>query len=77
MMVFPPSTSRPHHSDSLRRDFNCGLALIRQNGKMAEICANSTHPGGDPACVLEGPEPTVQCLEENPAAPAVGRRKKH
>jgi hypothetical protein len=75
MMVFPPSTSRPHHSDAVRRDFNCGLALIRRSGKMAEICSNSTHPGGDPACVLEGPEPTLQCLVENPAAPAAGRRK--
>lgn len=75
MMVFPPSTSRPHHSDALRRDFNCGLALIRQSGEMAEICASSTHPGGDPTCVLEGPPPTVQCLAENPPALAVGRRK--
>lgn len=74
MMVFPPSTSRPHQSDALRRDFNCGLALIRRSGKMAEICSHSTYPGGDPACVLEGPEPTVQCLMENPAAPAAGRR---
>ena len=75
LMVFPPSRSRPHQSDALRRDFNCGLALIRQNGKMAEICSNSTHVGGDPACVLEGPAPTVQCLAENPTAPAEGQRR--
>lgn len=68
MITFPPSTSRPHHSDALRRDFNCGLALIRESGEMAEICAASTHPGGDPTCVTEGPAPTVQCLEGNPAA---------
>ena len=72
MITFPPSTSRPHHSDALRRDFNCGLALIRESGEMAEICAASPHPGGDPTCVLEGPAPTVQCLENNPGAS--GRR---
>lgn len=74
MMVFPPSTSRPHQSDALRRDFNCGLALIRRSGKMAQICSSWTQPGVDPACVLEGPEPTVQCLEQNPAATAVGKQ---
>jgi ABC-type amino acid transport substrate-binding protein len=66
MMTFPPSTSRPHQADALRRDFNCGLALIRQNGEMERICASSQHPGGDPNCVLEGPAPTLQCLVENP-----------
>jgi hypothetical protein len=66
MIVFPPSTARQHKSDDLRRDFNCGLALIRANGVMANICASSTHPGGDPQCILEGPPPTVQCLAENP-----------
>ncbi len=66
MMVYPPSRSRPHQSDALRRDFNCGLALIRQSGKMAELCANSIYPGGDPTCVIEGPPPTVQCLAQNP-----------
>ncbi len=75
MMVFPPSTSRPHHSDALRRDFNCGLALIRQSGEMAAICDGSTHPGGDPTCVLEGPAPTVQCSSENLDATSTGRRK--
>jgi ABC-type amino acid transport substrate-binding protein len=65
MMTYPPSTSRPHQADMLRRDFNCGLALIRQSGEMERICASSKHPGGDPNCVLEGPAPTVQCLTEN------------
>ncbi len=76
MMVFPPSTSRPHHSDALRHDFNCGLALIRQNGEMAEICAGSTHPGGDPNCVLEGPAPTVQCVADNPAMTPEPRKRR-
>ena len=66
MIVFPPNTARRNKSDELRRDFNCGLALIRANGVMANICANSTHAGGDPKCILEGPLPTVQCLAENP-----------
>ena len=76
MMVYPPSTGRPHQADALRRDFNCGLALIRQSGEMAEICAASQHPGGDPACVLEGPEPTVQCLNENTRGPQRRRRSR-
>jgi hypothetical protein len=66
LMVFPPNKKRSHKSDELRRDFNCGLALIRANGVLANICANSSHPGGDPACILDGPPPTVQCLEDNP-----------
>jgi len=74
MMVFPPSTGRPHRSDALRRDFNCGLALIRRSGEMADICGNSTHPGGDPTCLLEGPPPTVQCQAENPPSPAANGR---
>jgi hypothetical protein len=65
MIVFPPSTARQHQSDELRRDFNCGLALIRSNGVLASICASSTHHGGDPQCILEGPAPTAQCLADN------------
>jgi len=65
-IVFPPSTARQHKSDDLRRDLNCGLALIRANGTMADVCANSTYPGGNPQCILEGPAPTNQCLAENP-----------
>jgi hypothetical protein len=65
MIVFPPSTARQHQSDDLRRDFNCGLALIRSNGVMANICATSAHPGGDPQCILEGPAPTAQCVADN------------
>ena len=65
LITFPPRTSRPHHADALRRAFNCGLALIRESGEMQEICESSTHPGGDPTCVFEGPPPTVQCVEAN------------
>ena len=68
LAVFPPSRSRKSKSDELRRAFNCGLALIRANGVLNEICENSNHPGGDPACLLDGPPPTVQCLADNPAA---------
>ncbi len=69
LAVFPPSRSRKRESDELRRDYNCGLALIRANGVLEEICANSPHPGGDPACLLDGPPPTIQCLADNPAQP--------
>lgn len=65
LIVFPPRLRHPCKSDELRRDFNCGLALIRANGVMANLCANSSHPGGDPTCILEGPPPTVQCLADN------------
>lgn len=68
LAVYPPSRARPHHSDHLRRDYNCGLALIRQNGVLADICEQSSHPGGDPACMLEGPPPTEQCLADNPVS---------
>jgi hypothetical protein len=64
-IVFPPRKAAKHKADEFRRDFNCGLALIRQNGVMASICASSTHPGGDPHCILDGPAPTVQCLADN------------
>jgi hypothetical protein len=60
--IFPVSKKRRNRSDRLRRDFNCGLALIRANGVMANICENSPHPGGNPNCILDGPPPTVQCL---------------
>jgi ABC-type amino acid transport substrate-binding protein len=66
-ILFPPNTGGRRKADDLRRDFNCGLALIRANGVMAEICARSKYPGGDPQCILEGPPPTVQCLADNPA----------
>ena len=65
-IVFPPNTGGRDRADDLRRDLNCGLALIRANGVMAEICSRSRYPGGDPQCILEGPAPTVQCLAENP-----------
>jgi len=64
-IVFPPRKAGKHKADEFRRDFNCGLALIRQNGVMASICASSTHPGGDPHCILDGPMPTVQCAADN------------
>ena len=64
--TFPPSTSRKHKSDELRRDYNCGLALIRANGVLDQVCSQSPHPGGDPACLLDGPPPTVQCVADNP-----------
>lgn len=65
LAVYPPATSRKAKSDALRRDYNCGLALIRQNGVLEQICSNSPHPGGDPACLLEGPPPTIQCSADN------------
>lgn len=77
MMVFPPSKRRPHHADELRRDFNCGLALIRRNGDMEDICAASGHPGGNPNCVLEGPPPTQQCLADNPEKRRRHRKFRH
>ncbi len=64
--TYPPSMSRKHNSDGLRRDYNCGLALIRANGVLEQICTESPHPGGDPACLLDGPPPTVQCMADNP-----------
>lgn len=69
LAVYPPSMRRKNHSDALRRDYNCGLALIRANGVLEQICTNSTHPGGDPACRLIGPPPTIQCLADNPKQP--------
>ncbi len=69
LAVFPPSTRRKHKSDELQRDYNCGLALIRASGVLEQICVNSPHPGGDPACIFEGPPPTVQCLADNPPQP--------
>jgi ABC-type amino acid transport substrate-binding protein len=69
LAVYPPSSSRKHASDELRRDYNCGLALIRMNGELQRICSTSPYPGGDPACVLEGPPPTAQCLEDNRPVP--------
>jgi len=66
LAVYPPSTSRKHKSDGLRRDYNCGLAMIRLSGELEAICSSSPYPGGDPACVLEGPPPTEQCLADNP-----------
>lgn len=68
LAVYPHSTSRKARSDELRRDYNCGLALIRLSGKLEAICSTSQHPGGDPECILGGPPPTVQCLEDNPVA---------
>ena len=59
-------TRRKNKSDALRRDYNCGLALIRENGVLEQICTESPHPGGDPACLLDGPPPTLQCLADNP-----------
>src|SRR5262249_46965979 len=35
LIVFPPRRRHSHKADELRRDFNCGLALIRANGVMA------------------------------------------
>jgi hypothetical protein len=72
VIVFPPGGRDRAGADRLRRAFNCGLALIRANGEMAAICAASTHPGGDPTCLLDGPPPTVQCLERNPLPPGPG-----
>ncbi len=65
LAVYPPSKGKKDKADALRRDYNCGLALIRLNGELEEICSSSPYPGGDPACRLDGPLPTVQCLEEN------------
>jgi hypothetical protein len=73
LIVFPPRSRHRRQSDRLRRDFNCGLALIRANGVMANICANSAHPGGDPTCILDGPPPTVQCLADNPTEATLGQ----
>jgi hypothetical protein len=64
-IVSPPRQAAKLKADEFRRDFNCGLALIRLNGVMASICASSTHPGGDPHRILDGPAPTVQCLADN------------
>ncbi len=69
LAVYPPSKRRKHQSDGLRRDYNCGLALIRANGVLEDICNNSPHPGDDPACLLEGPPPTLQCISDNPPLP--------
>jgi hypothetical protein len=65
LAVYPPSERRKHRSDALRRDYNCGLALIRMSGALEAICSGSPHAGGDPACVLDDPPPTIQCLREN------------
>ena len=65
LAVYPPARGNGKKADELRRDWNCGLALIRLSGELQAICESSTYPGGDPACILDGPPPTVQCLEEN------------
>ena len=71
LLTYPPGTSRECRSDELRRDYNCGLALIRANGVLDQICSQSPHPGGDPVCLLEGPAPTVQCVANNLPQPTV------
>ena len=65
LATYPPSQRRKRKSDNLRRDFNCGLALIRENGELEAICNRWIEDGFNPACILEGPPPTVQCVEDN------------
>ena len=65
LLTYPPSEKRNRKSDNLRRDFNCGLALIRENGKLQEICESWEARGFNPACILEGPPPTEQCVEDH------------
>lgn len=64
--TYPPSQKRKLKSDALRRDFNCGLALIRQNKTLDAICDKWIIDGFHPACFLDGPLPTEQCLADNP-----------
>ena len=65
LATYPPNTQRKRKSDNLRRDYNCGLALIRENGELEAICQSWIDDGFNPACILEGPPPTVQCVEGN------------
>lgn len=71
--TYPASKKRKLKSDDLRRDFNCGLALIRQTGELEAICDAWTDAGTHPACFVEGPLPTEQCLADNPT----GDNKNH
>lgn len=73
LIVYPPRARGSQRADELRRDFNCGLALVRDNGVMAGLCAGSRHPGGDPQCILDGPPPTQQCRAEQEAPPTPSR----
>ncbi len=65
LVTYPPGQRTKWKSDSLRRDYNCGLALIRENGELERICDVWTEDGFNIACILEGPPPTVQCVEDN------------
>lgn len=65
LVTYPPGRRTKWKSDSLRRDYNCGLALIRENGILGLICDFWIAGGDNPACILEGPPPTVQCVEDN------------
>ena len=64
LVTYPPGQRTKWKSDSLRRDYNCGLALIRENGELERICDVWTEDGFNIACILEGPPPTVQCVED-------------
>jgi hypothetical protein len=71
LLLYPPSTGRPHQSDTLRREWNCGLALVRQTPELLTdlLTALENELGRAPLnpeeFIQDGPVPTVQCLEGN------------
>ena len=71
LLLYPPSNRRRFKSDKLRREWNCGLALVRHTPVVLEsLLANlETELGRLPHDALEfkqdGPLPTVQCLVGN------------
>jgi len=71
LLLYPPSRGRPHQSDTFRREWNCGLALVRHTPELLTdlLTALETELGRAPVdpeeFIQEGPLPTVQCLEGN------------
>ena len=71
LLLYPPSKRRWFKSDQLRREWNCGLALVRHSPELLETLLENleTELGRSPDDPLEfkqdGPLPTVQCLEGN------------
>ena len=70
LLLYPPSTRRPHKSDAVRRAWNCGLALVRNSPELLADLRQALEielgrPPLDPQEFMQdGPLPTVQCLEE-------------
>ena len=75
LLLYPPSKRRPLKSDELRREWNCGLALVRDDPELLksllenledELELEPDESLDDPLkFIQDGPLPTVQCLRGN------------